>query len=227
MVASKPLTAGEIILKDSPILLYSALPLNPHTTSIRQNLYCSHCFKILSNPLSVLPCPLCSSTTVFCGPTCRSTALISSHTPWVCQTLTRLRDCKFPSLHTEELQIQARFLVAAYNLSRVSPCDFQTLLSLQGGPSEDANAVFLNSLISSLCNGESISFTLELTAALLAKDKLNAFGLMEPFGDKGRDPLGLTGYTLMLRFSTMIVYLMLVGLIMLIVIILLMEVTWT
>lgn len=58
-------------------------------------------------------------------------------------------------------------------------------MSLQGGPSEDANAVFLHSLISSLCNGESISFTLELTAALLAKDKLNAFGLMEPFGDKG------------------------------------------
>ncbi|KAG5566151.1 hypothetical protein RHGRI_001925 [Rhododendron griersonianum] len=186
VIASKSLKAGEIILKDSPVLLYSALPLNPRRGGA---VYCSHCFKTLPNPNSpsALPCPLCSSSALFCSPACLSTALQSSHTPWACQTLTRLRNS--PPLRTEELQVQARFLVAAYNLSRVSPSDFQRVLGLDGGWSgcqPDADAIFLHSLITSLCDGELTSFfTVEVTAALLAKDRANAFGLMEPFGDKG------------------------------------------
>lgn len=71
-----------------------------------------------------------------------------------------------------------------------SPPHFQTLLSLQGEPIADDASVFLHSLISSVFaspNLEKIGFSVELTAALLAKDKLNAFGLMEPLNqDKQR-----------------------------------------
>lgn len=65
-----------------------------------------------------------------------------------------------------------------------SPSQFQTLLSLQGSPFPDDASVFLHSVISTVCqfsNLEKLGFSVELTSALLAKDKLNAFGLMEPF----------------------------------------------
>lgn len=72
----------------------------------------------------------------------------------------------------------------------VSPSHFQTLLSLQGEPFLDDASVFLHSVISSVCpssNLRQFGFSVELTAALLAKDKLNAFGLMDPFDqDKER-----------------------------------------
>lgn len=81
--------------------------------------------------------------------------------------------------------MQARFLVAAYNLAITSPSNFQTLLSLQGESIGDGDTVeLLHSLISSMCpllKSSSIGFSVELTGALLAKDKLNGFGLMEPF----------------------------------------------
>lgn len=174
LVSSKPLKGGEIVLRDSPVLLYSAFPLN------RSSIYCDGCFRKLLSA-STVSCPSCSYHH-FCGPNCLSAAMASSHTPWVCQALSRLRDCS--SLVTER-QVQARFLVAAYNLALVSPSNFQILSSLQGrGEEEDAAvAQFLHSLISSLCPPppSPISLSLELTWALLAKDKLNAFGIMEPF----------------------------------------------
>ncbi|KAL7171896.1 hypothetical protein ACSBR2_036536 [Camellia fascicularis] len=228
LVASKALRAGEVVLRDSPILLYSAIPLKPSSPSPspspslspshrhQHRDYCSNCFRILdhSSP-SVVSCPSCSCTAaaaaaaavlggeageyLFCGPNCRSAALASSHTPWVCQALSRLRDYCPSSLpllhHHQERQLQARFLVAAYNLAIVSPSNFRILLCLQGeSPAQpDDAALFLHSLIFSLCpppapHGSAeygFSFSLELTAALLAKDKLNAFGLMEPSAKDG------------------------------------------
>ncbi|OMO58439.1 hypothetical protein COLO4_34640 [Corchorus olitorius] len=113
-------------------------------------------------------------------------ATAASHSPWVCQALTRLRDC--PSLVSQPLerQLQARFLIAAYNLALISPSNFQLLLSLQGqgSPSDGPAIQFLHSLISSLCPPPSLPLSIELTAALLAKDKLNAFGLMEPISSQ-------------------------------------------
>ncbi|RVW71563.1 Histone-lysine N-methyltransferase ASHR2 [Vitis vinifera] len=49
-------------------------------------------------------------------------------------------------------------------------------------PSSDSDApTFLHSLLSSLSPPQGVAgFSVELTTALLAKDKLNAFGLMEP-----------------------------------------------
>ncbi|KAK8478238.1 hypothetical protein V6N13_069948 [Hibiscus sabdariffa] len=180
LVAAQPLKAGQIILRDSPIVVYSAFPLVKSRSSAS---YCGNCFRTLSSSsVNVMACPSCSHHHRFCSPNCLTVASASSHSPWVCQALSRLRDC--PSLVSQPLerQVQARFLIAAYNLALISPSDFQVLLSLQGQDSpSDAPAVqFLHSLISSVCPPPSLSITIELTAALLAKDKLNAFGLMEP-----------------------------------------------
>ncbi|GMH17211.1 hypothetical protein Nepgr_019052 [Nepenthes gracilis] len=198
MVASQSLQAGQIILQESPVLIYSAFPLKQPplqaaTSSSFQ--YCAHCFRNLVGENGgggsvAVTCPSCSHPhdTIFCSPKCHSLALASTHTPWVCQSLNHLRNC--PSLvadQADERQVQARFLVAAYNLAMVSPSNFQTLLSLDGGmplnSEEDTAAIlYLNSLISGLPLPEGISApSLQLTAALLAKDKRNAFGLMEPF----------------------------------------------
>nr|XP_008369584.2 histone-lysine N-methyltransferase ASHR2-like [Malus domestica] len=190
LVAAQPLRGGEIVLRDSPILLYSALSL----VAPSPQPYCQHCFKTLQKPQPQAQpqvCPLCSHH-VFCGPNCLSTALSSSHSPWACYALRLLRDSPSPlSGQPLERQVQASFLIAAYNLAAVSPSDFQILLSLQGQPHDLADAdttaaaQFLHSLISTLCAPHPVfleqPFTVELSAALLAKDKLNAFGLMEPF----------------------------------------------
>ncbi|XP_057772983.1 histone-lysine N-methyltransferase ASHR2 [Salvia miltiorrhiza] len=185
LVSTKPLKAGDILLKDSPILLYSAVPSSSPAAN-----YCSHCFRTIA-PLSAttLSCPNCSTASPFCSPQCQSAALSTSHTPFVCQALRRLGAADSPLLHHDHL-LQARFLVAAYNLAIASPPQFQTLLSLEGDASVDDASNFLHSVISSICqlpNAGGVGFSVELTAALLAKDKLNAFGLMEPFDqDKER-----------------------------------------
>eukprot|EP00258_Populus_trichocarpa_P034986 XP_024451005.1 histone-lysine N-methyltransferase ASHR2 [Populus trichocarpa] len=181
LVSTQPLRGGQIVLIDSPILLYSALALTKQQHSTF--LYCDKCFKTIQS--ASVSCPTCSHQR-FCSPTCLSAALASSHTPWVCQSLSRLRDCQdFLQHHSVERQIQAQFLVAAYNLAFVSPSDFQILLSLQGRAEDEDPAIVqsLHSVISSLCPPppiEGFSFSLELIAALVAKDRFNAFGLMEP-----------------------------------------------
>ncbi|XVF28221.1 hypothetical protein REPUB_Repub15cG0010800 [Reevesia pubescens] len=99
-----------------------------------------------------MSCLSCSHYHLFGSPNCLTVATAASHSPWVSQVLSRLRDC--PSLVSQPLdrQVQARFLVAAYNLALVCPTHFQVLLSLEGhGSPSDAFAVqFLHSLISSL-----------------------------------------------------------------------------
>ncbi|KAL0342037.1 UNVERIFIED_CONTAM: Histone-lysine N-methyltransferase ASHR2 [Sesamum calycinum] len=186
LVSCRPLKAGEIVLKDSPIVLYSAFPL-PAAGN-----YCTHCFRTISpHSSTAVCCPHCSTASLFCSPECQSVALATSHTPFVCQALTRLRAADSPVLqHHHDRHVQARFLIAAYNLAMVSPSRFQTLLSLQGEVFVDDASVFLHSVISSVCplsNLGQFGFSVELTSALLAKDKLNAFGLMEPFDqDKER-----------------------------------------
>ncbi|KAM6589751.1 hypothetical protein CsatA_012356 [Cannabis sativa] len=185
LVASQPLKGGQIVLKDSPIILYSALPLIPASSS-----YCGHCFRTLPLPPQPIPsCPNCNSER-FCNHNCLSAASTSTHTPWLCQSLLRLRHHHHSSSLSLEHQLQARFLLAAHNLANLSSPHFQTLLSLQGqsdDPESAAAAQFILSLISSVCPPPSTGwFSLELSAALLAKDKLNGFGLMEPFSESAQ-----------------------------------------
>ncbi|KAG9447387.1 hypothetical protein H6P81_013515 [Aristolochia fimbriata] len=179
MVASQPIKPGQIILQESPILLY------PNAVSrVSGSLtFCSHCFRRIDPPHAETPrCPSCSHHALFCSLACRTAALCSSHSSWVCETLTRLRSSPPPN---QDLQTQANFLIAAFNLSVVSPSDFQKLLSLQGEASPNAEAATLHSLLSAI-SPNFASLSPELTAGLLAKDKQNAFGLMEPAGDGDR-----------------------------------------
>nr|GMD80712.1 histone-lysine N-methyltransferase ASHR2 [Ipomoea batatas] len=193
LVASAALRAGEIVLRDSPLLLYSAFPFFPTSEPHLQpyNVYCSNCFRLIISQPPPSSCPACSDA--FCTSGCRSVALSSSHSPWICQAMRRLRDASYSPLVNQTLdrQVMARFLVAAYNLAAISPPDFRILLSLQGDPSAVSgdDAAFLHSLVSSLSPPTAPEFGLsvDLTASLLAKDKLNGFGLMEPFHpDKDR-----------------------------------------
>ncbi|CAI9275263.1 unnamed protein product [Lactuca saligna] len=188
MVALRPLKGGEIVLRDSPIVLYSALPFHSADHQKNNNCYCSHCFTSISQQPQKVSCSTCGSR--FCTFECQSVASTTSHTPWVCQALIRLRQYFSDQHQPVDLQLQARFLVSAYNLARVSPDRFRMLSSLQGSvpsqPDADSSATFLHSLISSICPPPplELGFSLELTSVLLAKDKLNAFGLMEPFSEE-------------------------------------------
>ena len=197
MVASQPLKAGQSVLRDSPILQYSALPLIRQSlsssSSASASCFCDHCFKTLpplqgdSSSCTVL-CPNCCHH-YFCSSKCLSKALNNSHSSWVCQALSHLRANSLLLEQPLEHQVQVNFLVAAYNLANISPSDFQIMLSLQGSPDDStiAAAQFLHPLISSLCSlaliGPQNEFSLELTSALLANDKLNAFGIMQSFSE--------------------------------------------
>ncbi|XP_043704572.1 histone-lysine N-methyltransferase ASHR2 [Telopea speciosissima] len=185
VIASQSVKAGQILLRDSPILIYSSVPLQ---SGIPSN-FCSNCFRRLEALVpssSSITCHSCSINTLFCSPNCRSIALASSHSPWVCQALTSIRNSHSLS---PDLQIQAQFLVSAYNLASFSPSNFQLLLSLQGESptTQTAETLFLHSFIASLVPPQSFAgVSPELTAALLSKDKQNAFGLMQPF-DKDKE----------------------------------------
>lgn len=195
LVASQPLKGGQIVLRDSPILTYSAFPLKrQHQQGVCSfdSRYCAHCYRFLVKGNGTLACPSCShpDDSIFCGPKCQSLALSLSHTPWVCQSLSYLKNCPvLVEQQPEDRQVQARYLVAAFNLAMVSPSSFQTLISLdgggpQGGEKDSDAAIFLHSIISSLPFPEGLSApSLEVTTALLSKDRCNAFGLMEPFSE--------------------------------------------
>ncbi|KAL3719686.1 hypothetical protein ACJRO7_004634 [Eucalyptus globulus] len=202
LVAAQPLRGGQIVLRDSPVLLYSALPLtkppppSSSSSSSSATCYCDHCFRILPPSPSppAAPCPACGRH-AFCGPGCLAAAAATSHTPWVCQALSRLVASRLLDGQPVERHVQARFLIAACNLATVSPSNFQLLLSLQGREAHADDTVsaarFLHSLLASVCPplppGSPFpqGFSLELIVALLSKDKLNAFGLMEPVSSRG------------------------------------------
>lgn len=84
LVASQPLKAGQIVLTESPLILYSASPLL--TPSSSPYTYCDHCFRILplTHNSTTVTCPSCSNHS-FCSQKCFSLALKSSHSTWVCK----------------------------------------------------------------------------------------------------------------------------------------------
>ncbi|KAK1408743.1 hypothetical protein QVD17_40763 [Tagetes erecta] len=193
MVALRPLTGGEIILRDSPIILYSAFPFHSDDHQHNNN-YCSNCFITITQQSQITSCSTCRSK--FCTLNCQSIASATSHTPWACQSLIRIGEYFAGKNLPLDLQIQARFIVSAYNLAIVSQSKFQTLLSLQGSvhshssdSDADSSASFIHSLVSTVCLPLPVELgvSIELTRVLLAKDKLNAFGLMEPYSEERED----------------------------------------
>ncbi|KAK9117229.1 hypothetical protein Sjap_016176 [Stephania japonica] len=179
VIASRGVKAGEIILRDSPLLLYS-----PNRNSSNSRLYCANCF------ISIAPLPshsliTCPSSLIVAPSLSLPPILLGFVKPY---SLSHHHHHHHHHHHSDDFLAQARFLVAAYNLSSHSPADFRLLLSLQGGTHsqpqghEREQVVALHSLIASLDPPPSFSLASpSLTAALLAVDKFNAFGLMEPF----------------------------------------------
>lgn len=183
LVAAQPLKAGQVVHTESPLLLYSASPLiNPPSPFS----YCSHCFRIiLPTSQDTVPCPSCSHH-LFCTHKCQNIALQSSHSSLICHALSH--SVSLLEQQPYERQVQARFVVAAYNLVITSPSDIHTLLSLHGTP--DASildaAQFLHSLISPLFPApHDIHLSVDLTSQLLAKDRINSFCLMNPYSPDG------------------------------------------
>ena len=119
LVASQPLKAGQIVLTESPLILYSASPLL--TPSSSPYTYCDHCFRILplTHNSTTVTCPSCSNHS-FCSQKCFSLALKSSHSTWVCKALTSLQQHPNSTLvlqqHPPGRQVQARLIVASHNL---------------------------------------------------------------------------------------------------------------
>ncbi|KAK9757783.1 hypothetical protein RND81_01G185600 [Saponaria officinalis] len=197
LMASRPLKGGEIVLRDSPILTYSAYPLKrrEQESVSSYKTYCVQCCKTLIQggpTTTTLTCPSCCHPDdgIFCNAKCHSLAISLTHSPWACQALRYLRNCHvLVDQQSDERQVQARYLVAAYNLAMYSPSAFQTLLSLDGNGSQGGemdSAVFLHSFISLLPFPQGFSTpSVEMTASLLSKDRCNAFGLMEPFSEHG------------------------------------------
>ncbi|KAL9230728.1 hypothetical protein vseg_006042 [Gypsophila vaccaria] len=197
LMASRPLKGGEIVLRDSPILTYSAYPVKRREQEADSSYqrYCVQCCKTLvqgGGTTTTFTCPSCCHPDdgIFCSAKCHSVAVNLTHSPWVCQALRHLRNCHvLVDQQPDERQVQARYLVAAYNLVMYSPSAFQTLLSLDGNWShgwEMDAAMFLHSVISSLPFPQGFSTpSVDMTTSLLAKDRCNAFGLMEPFSEHG------------------------------------------
>ncbi|KAK1270500.1 Histone-lysine N-methyltransferase ASHR2 [Acorus gramineus] len=179
IIATRDIKAGEVLLRDSPILSYTAASAP-----------CYYCFRIPAT--AAITCSSCWIS--FCSIGCASLAASSSssHTPWSCRALAHLRTF---TIADTDILFQANFLIAALNLAAVSSPSFLRLMSLQGLPSENPSPETLNlhSFISSVPppKGLECGVSLEMTSALLAKDKQNAFGLMEPFReDKERSVRG-------------------------------------
>ncbi|KAK9742762.1 hypothetical protein RND81_03G195900 [Saponaria officinalis] len=190
-VATEPLKGGQVILRESPILVFSAYPLKRS----RHPTYCAHCYRTFpvegSRDQTPLTCPSCchpEDAAQFCSTTCHSAARSSTHSPWVCASLNYLRNCSsLLDNQAEERQVQARYLVTAYNLAIVSPSDFQTLMSLHGDGERYIDiAKFLQLIISSLSfPGELPDLSVEMIAGLLDKETNNSFNLMEPVRENG------------------------------------------
>ncbi|MED6144396.1 hypothetical protein PIB30_015402 [Stylosanthes scabra] len=180
LVASQPLKCGQVILTESPLILYSSSPLFPPSSSSSSS-YCNHCFRTLLPTTTTASCPSCL-THHFCSNKCLSSSLNSSHSSIVCQALSSLRNSPLLQQQPLQRQVQARFLVALHNLA---PSQIDTLLSLHGTPDDSVlqDANFLHDLISPLFNNKLIS--VDVIAEALAKDRINSFCLMEPYNSDG------------------------------------------
>ncbi|CAL5188402.1 unnamed protein product [Lathyrus oleraceus] len=185
LIAAQDLKAGQTIITESPLLLFSASPLFSPSPSP----YCHHCFRTLP-PSQTFSCPSCSNY-IFCSQKCLSISLNSSHSSWTCQTLSHLQNPASPlSEKSSQLQVQARLIVAAYNLAIHTPSNLETLLSLHSVPNYDKSdaifgpANFIHSLISPFCPPH-MNFSPELAAKVIAIERANSFSLMEPYSPNG------------------------------------------
>lgn len=173
LVTTKAVHGGQVILRESPSLLYVAA-----SESLN---YCGSCLRTCPPGDGRSPCPGCSAV-IFCSAACSL-----AHSPHLCSALGRLEAAGFEGDSGD----QARFLLAAYHLALSSRPDFERLMLLEGvgvlnEPARELHAFVENAISdwpwSSSGGPESVPvLTEEVTAGLLAKDARNTFGIMAPF----------------------------------------------
>lgn len=112
LVATRPLRAGEVLLRESPLLCYQ------EAEAAESRAFCSNCFRLLSDR-QIVPSTECTTAT-FCSDSCLESG---SH---ACKGISALK--KQQNFSFEE-QTLTRFLLAAYNLDSSS---FAKLLDLEG-----------------------------------------------------------------------------------------------
>ncbi|XP_073000540.1 histone-lysine N-methyltransferase ASHR2 [Typha latifolia] len=168
LITSRAINPGEVLLTSSPLLLY------PSSFSSLSS-FCSRCSRSL--PSAPLPCPSCHLA-LFCSHSCLSL----SHPHLLCRFLLQNPN----RIHPYEQELL--FLLSAYSLP---PPSFGLLLSLHGHSSSShrEESFAIHSCLSSLILNYSIpsTFSPELTAELLARDRTNSFALMEPFREDDPD----------------------------------------
>ncbi|XP_002970670.2 histone-lysine N-methyltransferase ASHR2 [Selaginella moellendorffii] len=172
LFALRDLSGGHIVIRESPLLVYGEAEA--------AGSFCAHCIRCVSS--SSPACESCSKAR-FCDERCRAAAIASSHTPWMCSAL---QDVARAGIG-HEAGTQARFLLAAVSLAARNAEDFQRLLLLDGQASVFANdprpagvAELVLALLRTHCFELAKGLSLEMFLNLLAKDKINAFGLMAP-----------------------------------------------
>ncbi|KAG0568079.1 hypothetical protein KC19_7G184800 [Ceratodon purpureus] len=174
LVATRGLRAGEVLLRDSPLLVYE------EAEAAESGAFCSHCERLLSLPgREAVPCSACEGVT-FCGESCLESARSGSHNARVCKGITALKKRKGFSLERRTL---ARFLIAAYDLAFRDTKAFVKLLELEGQEQEEEVVKELHEfVVEAFGELEALpsEISLETTGGLLARDACNAFGLMAP-----------------------------------------------
>ncbi|KAJ4733799.1 Histone-lysine N-methyltransferase ASHR2 [Rhynchospora pubera] len=154
LVASGPIKPGQVVLVDSPLILYpSSLASLP--------LCCSRCFRVL--PSQPFPCPSCH-VALFCSPKCLSL----SHPHLLCHAL--------PSLVSgnDTWPDDLLFLLSAYSLPSNSLLQLLSLHSNSRYP--DEQMPLIHSQLSSFIppNLVPTHFSPETTSSLLSKKKTNS-----------------------------------------------------
>ncbi|KAL2623568.1 hypothetical protein R1flu_003773 [Riccia fluitans] len=163
LVTTRRVRAGEIVLKDSPSLLY--------VVSTAFERFCGNCLRICPDS-DLADCGLVK----FCSAECCVTFPKD-----LCSALGQLKETEFDS----EEENQARFLLAAYHLQLVSPEEFEKLLLLEGEGKVDDEGVsklhgFVENAVKSWPWTSQRKLSPKLTTDLLAKEARNGFGLMAP-----------------------------------------------
>ncbi|KAK3121389.1 hypothetical protein QOZ80_8BG0652160 [Eleusine coracana subsp. coracana] len=171
LIAARNVREGEVLLSESPILLYPA-------TLASLTSYCSACFRSLS-PNVAAPCHSCRAA-AFCSPACAA----ASHPRLLCAAL-----CNGGALAAaapiESIQESLLFLLSAYSLPEPS---IHAILSLSSAPAPapapgTQDPAGLHAAVAALAPPHMLppGFSPDFTAALLAKDRGNSFAIMEPY----------------------------------------------
>ncbi|KAJ3678209.1 hypothetical protein LUZ60_002012 [Juncus effusus] len=162
LISTVPIKPGEVILTDAPLLLYPA-----SLASLPS--FCSRCFRSFQSP--PVACPCCN-VGMFCSVGCRD----MSHARLLCVALPGL-----VSLGATSPDLL--FLLSAYSLPTSSVMQLLSLSnpsSIEGTSVEEAQNLHAQIRALIPVNLTPENFSVDITYALLAKEKVNSFALMNP-----------------------------------------------